>query len=332
MPPAGGWPDDGYYVGPHIFADVAPDAVIAQEEIFGPVVAVMKARDMDEALAIANGTQYALTGGLISRSPATIARVRREFLVGNLYINRGTTGALVERQAFGGFKMSGIGCKAGGPDYLAQFMGGAVAAGRGRRGRAPAAPPSRRSPRRRADRRAGEARARRRRTTSSAGPPPRADVLKGMSADGARRGHGARRAARPAERPRASGAGCSPRRRSAAPTRSGWAAQEVAEAADDLERLAALIGEVDTVRRMGHQPGELNHYFYQPRGLVLALASSRQPLTSACTMAGAALAAGDPVVLKPGSRARESSAYLARLLVLGGLPGRRRRLPAGLGR
>ncbi len=124
-PPAGGWPDEGFYVGPHVFADVAPDAVIAQEEIFGPVVAVMKARDMDEALAIANGTQYALTGGLISRSPAAIARIRREFRVGNLYINRGTTGALVERQAFGGFKMSGIGSKAGGPDYLSQFMGGA---------------------------------------------------------------------------------------------------------------------------------------------------------------------------------------------------------------
>ena len=74
------------------------------------------------------------------------------------------------------------------------------------------------------------------------------------------------------------------------------------------------------MRRMGHQPGELNHYFYQPRGLVLALASSRRPLTSACTMAGAALAAGDPVVLKPGSRARESSAYLARLLVWAGFP------------
>ena len=87
---------------------------------------------MDEALAIANGTQYALTGGLISRSPATIARVRREFLVGNLYINRGTTGALVERQAFGGFKMSGVGSKAGGPDYLAQFMGCGSAATPGR--------------------------------------------------------------------------------------------------------------------------------------------------------------------------------------------------------
>jgi RHH-type transcriptional regulator, proline utilization regulon repressor / proline dehydrogenase / delta 1-pyrroline-5-carboxylate dehydrogenase len=121
-PPAGGWPGDGFFVAPHVFVDVAPDAVIAQEEIFGPVVAVMRARDMDEALAIANGVRYALTGGLISRSPATIARVRREFRVGNLYINRGITGALVERQPFGGFKMSGVGSKAGGPDYLLQFL------------------------------------------------------------------------------------------------------------------------------------------------------------------------------------------------------------------
>ena len=121
-PPQGGWPGGGYYVGPHVFTGVRPDAVIAQEEIFGPVVAVMKAADMDEALAIANGVRYALTGGLISRSPATIARARREFRVGNLYINRGITGALVERQAFGGFKMSGVGSKAGGPDYLLQFL------------------------------------------------------------------------------------------------------------------------------------------------------------------------------------------------------------------
>jgi len=121
-PPEGGWPDDGFYVAPHVFVDVAPDAVIAQEEIFGPVVAVIKAKDMDEALAIANGVKYALTGGLISRSPAAIERVRREFRVGNLYINRGITGALVERQPFGGFKMSGIGSKAGGPDYLLQFL------------------------------------------------------------------------------------------------------------------------------------------------------------------------------------------------------------------
>ncbi len=93
-PRAGGWPDDGYYIGPHIFADVPPDAVIAQEEIFGPVVAVLRARDLDDALAIANGTPYALTGGLISRSPGDIARARREFRVGNLYINRGTPGRL----------------------------------------------------------------------------------------------------------------------------------------------------------------------------------------------------------------------------------------------
>jgi len=121
-PPRGGWPDGGYYVAPHVFTDVRPDAVIAQEEIFGPVVAVMRARDLDEALTMANGVRYALTGGLISRSPAAIARTRREFRVGNLYINRGITGALVERQAFGGFKMSGVGSKAGGPDYLLQFL------------------------------------------------------------------------------------------------------------------------------------------------------------------------------------------------------------------
>ena len=121
-PPEGGWPDGGFFVAPHVFADVWPDAVIAQEEIFGPVVAVMKAADLDEALGIANGVRYALTGGLISRSPAAIERVRREFRVGNLYINRGITGALVERQAFGGFKMSGVGSKAGGPDYLLQFL------------------------------------------------------------------------------------------------------------------------------------------------------------------------------------------------------------------
>jgi RHH-type proline utilization regulon transcriptional repressor/proline dehydrogenase/delta 1-pyrroline-5-carboxylate dehydrogenase len=140
-PPGGGWPDDGYYVAPHVFVDVAPDAVIAQEEIFGPVVAVIRAKDFDEALTIANGTRYALTGGLISRSPAHIARARREFRVGNLYINRGTTGALVERQPFGGFKMSGVGSKAGGPDYLLQFMEPrTVTENTLRRGFAPSAP------------------------------------------------------------------------------------------------------------------------------------------------------------------------------------------------
>lgn len=113
---------EGYYVGPHIFTNVAPGAVIAQEEIFGPVLAVIKAKDLTQALEIANGTAYALTGGLFSRSPRNIARVREEFRVGNLYINRKITGALVGRQPFGGFKLSGIGSKAGGPDYLLQFL------------------------------------------------------------------------------------------------------------------------------------------------------------------------------------------------------------------
>jgi RHH-type proline utilization regulon transcriptional repressor/proline dehydrogenase/delta 1-pyrroline-5-carboxylate dehydrogenase len=114
--------DKGYYVAPHIFADVAPTSAIAQEEIFGPVLAVLKARSLDHALEIANGALYALTGGLYSRSPHHIARIKREFRVGNLYINRKITGALADRQPFGGFKLSGIGSKAGGPDYLLQFV------------------------------------------------------------------------------------------------------------------------------------------------------------------------------------------------------------------
>jgi RHH-type proline utilization regulon transcriptional repressor/proline dehydrogenase/delta 1-pyrroline-5-carboxylate dehydrogenase len=114
--------DEGYYVAPHIFADVDPAAELAQEEVFGPVLVVLRARDLTHALEIANGTPYALTGGLFSRSPEHIARVKREFRVGNLYINRKITGALVDRQPFGGFKLSGIGSKAGGPDYLLQFV------------------------------------------------------------------------------------------------------------------------------------------------------------------------------------------------------------------
>jgi RHH-type proline utilization regulon transcriptional repressor/proline dehydrogenase/delta 1-pyrroline-5-carboxylate dehydrogenase len=114
--------DEGYYVGPHIFADVKPTSRLAQEEIFGPVLAVLKAANLDEAFAIAGGTDYALTGGMFSRSPANLDRARREFLVGNLYLNRPITGALVGRQPFGGFKMSGIGSQAGGPDYLLQFL------------------------------------------------------------------------------------------------------------------------------------------------------------------------------------------------------------------
>jgi RHH-type proline utilization regulon transcriptional repressor/proline dehydrogenase/delta 1-pyrroline-5-carboxylate dehydrogenase len=114
--------EEGYYIAPHVFDNVAPGASIAQEEIFGPVLAVLRAGNLDQALEIANGTQYALTGGLFSRSPEHIARIKREFCVGNLYINRKITGAIADRQPFGGFKMSGIGSKAGGPDYLLQFV------------------------------------------------------------------------------------------------------------------------------------------------------------------------------------------------------------------
>jgi RHH-type proline utilization regulon transcriptional repressor/proline dehydrogenase/delta 1-pyrroline-5-carboxylate dehydrogenase len=112
----------GNFVGPHVFVNVAPSDRLAQEEIFGPVLAVIRASDLDEALTIANGTDYALTGGLYSRSPANIERVKREFVVGNLYINRPITGALVDRQPFGGFRLSGIGTKAGGSDYLREFL------------------------------------------------------------------------------------------------------------------------------------------------------------------------------------------------------------------
>ncbi len=115
-------PDSGYFVGPVIFTDVSPTAKLAQEEIFGPVLAVMKAKSFKEALVIANGTNYALTGGLYSRTPSHIQKAQDEFEVGNLYINRSTTGAIVSRQPFGGFKLSGVGSKAGGPDYLLQFL------------------------------------------------------------------------------------------------------------------------------------------------------------------------------------------------------------------
>lgn len=112
----------GHYVGPLIVADVDPKARVAQEEIFGPVLAVIRAKDLDDAIRIANGVEYALTGGIYSRSPGHIEQARRSFLVGNLYINRPCTGALVDRQPFGGFRMSGIGTKAGGPDYLLEFL------------------------------------------------------------------------------------------------------------------------------------------------------------------------------------------------------------------
>lgn len=112
----------GYFIGPHIFNVLEEDSRIATEEIFGPVLAVLKARNLDHALKLANNTDYALTGGMYSRSPKNLQRAKEEFLVGNLYLNRGITGAVVQRHPFGGFRMSGIGTKAGGPDYLQQFM------------------------------------------------------------------------------------------------------------------------------------------------------------------------------------------------------------------
>ncbi len=110
------------YVPPTIFTDVRPDSGLFREEIFGPVLAVSKAKDFNEALALANTGEFALTGGCYSRSPANIERVKAELICGNLYINRGITGAIVERQPFGGFRMSGGGTKAGGRQYLENFM------------------------------------------------------------------------------------------------------------------------------------------------------------------------------------------------------------------
>lgn len=113
---------NGHFVPPTIFTHVRVADRIAQEEIFGPVLSIIKVRDFDEAIDAVNNTPYALTGALFSRSPENIAHARKRFRVGNLYINRGCTGALVGRHPFGGFKMSGVGSKAGGPDYLLQFM------------------------------------------------------------------------------------------------------------------------------------------------------------------------------------------------------------------
>jgi len=109
-------------VAPHIFSNIQPHHRLANEEIFGPVLSVIKVKDFDEALAVANSTIYKLTGGVFSRKPSHLERARREYRVGNLYLNRGITGALVGRQPFGGFGMSGVGSKAGGRDYLLQFV------------------------------------------------------------------------------------------------------------------------------------------------------------------------------------------------------------------
>ena len=115
-------PSGGYFVPLTIFKDVDPKAKIAQQEIFGPVLSVIKVRSVDEALEVANDTEYALTGGVFSRSPATIQKIKNNLQVGNLYINRTITGAMVKRHPFGGYKLSGAGSKTGGPDYLLQFL------------------------------------------------------------------------------------------------------------------------------------------------------------------------------------------------------------------
>src|SRR5881396_2019279 len=115
-------PPKGFFIPPTIFGNVKPNMRIAREEIFGPVVSVLKVRDLDEAIAVANGTDYALTAGFFSRSPANIERAKAQIEAGNVYINRSCTGAVVGRHPFGGFKMSGGGTKAGGADYLLNFV------------------------------------------------------------------------------------------------------------------------------------------------------------------------------------------------------------------
>ncbi|HAF13086.1 MAG TPA: L-glutamate gamma-semialdehyde dehydrogenase [Blastocatellia bacterium] len=114
--------EQGFFIEPTVIADVKPGATIEQEEIFGPVLAVIKAQDYDDALKIANDTQYGLTGAVYSADEEKLERARREFHVGNLYLNRKCTGALVGAHPFGGFNMSGTDSKAGGRDYLLLFM------------------------------------------------------------------------------------------------------------------------------------------------------------------------------------------------------------------
>lgn len=118
----GSCPTEGYFVPPTIFTNVEPQSQLAQDEIFGPVLAVIRVPSIDEAIQVANNTEYGLTAGIYSRSPAHIERAKNELEAGNVYINRGITGAYVDRHPFGGFKMSGLGSKTGGPDYLIQFM------------------------------------------------------------------------------------------------------------------------------------------------------------------------------------------------------------------
>jgi 1-pyrroline-5-carboxylate dehydrogenase len=114
-------PEGGYYIAPTVVADVSPTARLSQEEIFGPVLAIIKSSSFDEALAIANNTEYGLTGAVYSTSREKLDRAKEEFHAGNLYLNRKCTGAMVGAHPFGGFNMSGTDSKAGGPDYLLLF-------------------------------------------------------------------------------------------------------------------------------------------------------------------------------------------------------------------
>jgi 1-pyrroline-5-carboxylate dehydrogenase len=114
--------DEGYFIRPTVIADVLPKATIAQEEIFGPVLAVIKARDFDDALKIANNTEFGLTGAVYTTNKKRLEKAEKEFFVGNLYFNRKCTGALVGVHPFGGFNMSGTDSKAGGKDYLLLFL------------------------------------------------------------------------------------------------------------------------------------------------------------------------------------------------------------------
>ncbi len=122
--------ESGYFIAPTVFADIHPDSPLAQEEIFGPVLAILRVKNFSEAMTVANGTQFGLTGAVYATAPGTLDRAKREFHVGNLYLNRKCTGAMVGAHPFGGFNMSGTDSKAGGPDYLLHFTQGKTIAER----------------------------------------------------------------------------------------------------------------------------------------------------------------------------------------------------------
>jgi RHH-type proline utilization regulon transcriptional repressor/proline dehydrogenase/delta 1-pyrroline-5-carboxylate dehydrogenase len=113
---------EGFFAAPALVVGPAPDAPVVRDEVFGPLLTVERVPDVEAACAVVEAQAYALTGGLFSRNPRTIAEVTRRTPVGNLYVNRGSTGAMVGRQPFGGNRLSGTGTKAGGPDYLLQFV------------------------------------------------------------------------------------------------------------------------------------------------------------------------------------------------------------------